>query len=176
MPFICPLDNMCPANQDCDGYRPTCPANVSGWVEAIVQYVTLVKASHLTELETTINNERTDPVRRDVFNPIMCPLDGSPACPANCSDLYTFSGSRGVGDLIRALHFTHVDTANDTTQFSTPSALNVFIGKLIEKTDVDILRIAINGTEFNCICDLQCTCNFNCGCNGECPAYSYYYY
>jgi|WetSurSiteA1Bulk_404760.scaffolds.fasta_scaffold00418_6 hypothetical protein len=176
MPFVCPLDNMCPANQDCDGYRPVCPANISSWIETLIAFVTLVKASHLAELETTINSERTHPVRRDVFNPIMCPMDGSPACPNNCSDSYTFSGSRGVGNLIRAVHFTNVQDANDTTPFGSDSTADIYIGKVIYKVDIDEIRDAINQTEYNCICDMQCTCNFNCGCNGECPAYSYYYY
>jgi hypothetical protein len=129
-----------------------------------------VKASHVAELETAINSERTHPTRRGL----------SAACAGNCSDAYTFSGARSIGDEVQAVHMDNIHVANNNTSFPDLSTLNVFIGKLIEKADVDELRRAINGTEYNCICDLQCTCDYDCGCNGECPDDYYcptdYYY
>lgn len=167
--MTCPLD-LGPFNWYCTGHQPICPGNQTSWVETIIQNITTVKASHVAELETAINSERTHVTRRGL----------SPACPTNCSDLYTFTGSRGIGDEVKATHMMNIRTANDGTGYADPSTLNVFIGKLIEKADVDELRRAINGTEYNCICDSHCTCFYDCGCNGECPddyycPYDYYY-
>ena len=163
--MTCPLDKG-PFNSECDGHQPVCPGNQSSWVETIVQHVTTIKASHVAELETAINNERTHPTRRGL----------SSVCPGNCSDTYVFSGARSISDIVRAEHMDNIHLANNTTSFADLSTLSVFIGKLIEKDDVDELRRAINGTEYNCICDLQCSCDFDCGCNGECPTDYYYYY
>lgn len=165
----CPAN--CGSNFVCVGNQPACPANLTSWAETIVSGTTLIKASHLSELESAINAERTHPTRRGAGT--------STACGSNSPGAYAFSGARGVGDEVQAAHWTNVAKAINGTPFNvngnteTPGTIvsDPYVsGGLVQsvsKSDVDGLRAAINNVEGYCICDAYTV--LVCGCNGECP-------
>jgi hypothetical protein len=159
----------------CTGNQPTCPGNTTAWAETLVVAVTDVKASHLSELETAINDERTHVTRRGAGTVT--------ACGANAPGAYSFSGSRGVGDDIAAIHFTNVAKAVNGTPYNqngvfpgTPGAIlaDPYVStdtEDITKVQVDDLRDAINDVEGYCICDaytvLVCGCHNQCDTDGD---------
>jgi hypothetical protein len=164
----CPSD--CAANFVCTGNQPTCPGNLSSWAETLTVAVTDVKASHLSELESAINAERTHVTRRGAGT--------LTACGANTPGSYAFSGSRSVGDDIAAIHFTNVAKAANSTPYNVDGnteAAGAIVAdpyvnvdtEDIEKVHVDDLRAAINDIEGYCICDSYTV--LVCGCDGECP-------
>lgn len=171
----CPSN--CGANFVCTGNQPACPANGkngSGWSEALVVAVTDVKASHLAELESAINTERTHVTRRGAGT--------LTACSANSPGSYAFSGSRSLGDDIAGIHFTNVAKAINGTPFNvdgdTEAAGTIVADPFvtpgvddIEKAHVDALRAAINAVEGYCICDsytvLECGCHNQCDTDGD---------
>jgi hypothetical protein len=165
----CPSN--CGANYVCVGNQPACPANGkngSGWTETLVAGTTLIKASHLAELESAINAERTHATRRGAGT--------STACGSNTPGSYSFSGSRSVGDVINATHFTNVAKAINGTPFNvngnteSPGSIvsdpYVNSGDVITKAQIDALRSAINDVEGYCICDSYTT--LVCGCHNQC--------
>jgi hypothetical protein len=146
---------------------------------------TIIRASHLTELETAINLERNDGTRR--YNAIPpscsgdCALYTTRACSSNAFSPYAFSGSRAIGNVISAGHWDAVKTANNEVRtnsgFGGLIANNFIAGAIIYATYIQDLQTKINQSRNVCICDSHCSCNpFNCGCNGECPSDDYYYY
>lgn len=163
----CPSN--CGANMVCTGNQPTCPGNVSSWAEALVVAVTTIKASHLSELESAINAERTHGTRRGAGT--------LTACGANSPGSYGFAGSRSVGDVIGNTHFTNVAKAINGTPYNVDGDTEaagaivsdpyVNAGDVITKVQVDDLRSAINDVEGYCICDSYTV--LVCGCDGECP-------
>ena len=164
--MVCGTHIACGSNSECLGFQGTCGGNTSSWSEAIVSGTTLIKASHIAELESAINAERTDATRRCAGT--------STACGSNCPGAYAFSGSRGVGDVVDADHVNNVASAINTTPYNVSGASEgpdsavgsplVAVGALISKTEIDTLRAAINVVESNCICDSYCSCDVNCGC------------
>jgi hypothetical protein len=169
----CPSDNGCPTNGDCSGHQPTCGINQTSWAESIVAGTTLIKASHVVELQNAIIAERTDVIRRGT----------SLACGTNCSDVPSFTRVPAVGNTIQADDLNDIASANNTTEYNvncpsdsgaaeTPAIIssNVSVGAVIYKADIDALRAEINAIEYACICNSYCNCNYNCGCDGECPS------
>lgn len=170
----CPTDCN---NAVCVGHVATCPGNGfnAGWSEALTVGVTLVKASHLSELETAINDERTNVNRTSRCAGTLN------ACASNCPGAYTFSDSRGVGDIIDALHFTNVAKAINSTPYNVDGNVEgpsvaaadpyVNAGNIITAAQVLSLRTLINTVESNCICDsyteIVCTCHVLCDTDGE---------
>lgn len=168
---ICSASN-CPANVACYGNQPACPGNVYDFTVNPINSITvgvLIEAQHIDDLETSINNERTHITRRGPVV-VMCPPDtASQACAANCSDLYTFTGTRGVGDDIAAGHFDNVRDSNDLTDFATVFPDGTFnIGNIVTAVKVLSLQTTINQTRDNCICDSHISCSPDC-CNVDCP-------
>lgn len=158
----CSLHGGC--GTDDAGSEPVCDVNSVSWTSITGGAVQTIEAAHLAELETAINNERTHPTRRYI----------SAACPSNCSDAYTFTGSRGVGDEIKADHFNNVADANNNTPYSETVDGTSIVGVIIYAADIIALQEAIwNGagvasTNRNCICDSYCGCDVDCTCNGVC--------
>lgn len=193
MPCTCNAicDNDCGSNQLCTGHTPSCSNDFSF---TSISIGTIVRASHLTELETAINQERVDVSRRfNSSDPAYCSshTPGDVACSNNSFSAYSFTGSRGVGDPILTDHWDDVKDANNevennsgfgsviTTTF-TKQSLDVSSGKtdsIITAAQIDDLQTKINETRNTCICDSHCNCDpTDCGCNGECPSDDYYYY
>jgi hypothetical protein len=168
---ICDSNN-CPTNVACYGNQPACPGNLYDFtanpVDSVVIGV-LIEAQHIADLEVSINNERVHATRRGPVV-VICPPDtASQACAANCSDSYTFTGSRGVGDDIIAGHFDGARDANDLTSFATIFPDGTFnIGDIVTAVKVLSLQTTINQTRDNCICDSHVSCNPDC-CNLNCP-------
>jgi len=165
--LVCSTHIDCAANSECAGYQGTCGGNqTSPWSETIVAGTTLIKASHISELETAINDERTHVTRRCAGT--------LTACGSNCPGAYSFTGSRGVGDPVDADHINNIASAINSTPYNVSGASEgpdsavanplVAVGDIIEKIDIDTLRSAINTVESNCICDSYCSCDANCGC------------
>jgi len=165
----CPSN--CGANFVCTGNQPACPGNLTSWAETLVVAVTDVKASHLAELESAINAERTHVSRRGAGT--------LTACSANSPGAYSFSGSRSVGDEIAAVHFTNVAKAINSTPFNvdgdTEAAGTIVPDPYVNvnteditKAQVDALRSAINDIEGYCICDSYTV--LDCGCHNQCPS------
>jgi len=158
----CFCNTYCAANSYCTGYQAPCPANLSSWT-ALTQGVTEVGSSHMVELQSAINSERTHPTRRGV----------TPACGGNCSDSYSFTATPVNLETVN-LNFNQVKDANNTTDYCT----TIVYGDRaatdeLTKADIDALRAGINGTEGNCICNSHCTCNTDCVCNTDCLADAY---
>jgi hypothetical protein len=164
--------NHCPANVACYGYQPPCPENLFDFSTNPINSVDsgiLIEAIHINDLENAINNERVHPTRRGASGIVCPPNTASQACAANCSDSYTFTGSRGIGDEIGAGHFNNVVSANDGASFATIFTDGSFnIGDLITALKVYNLQNTINQTRHNCICDSHASCNPDC-CNIYCP-------
>ncbi len=164
--MVCGTHIECGSNSECSGFQASCGGNQTSWVETIVSGTTIVQASHISELESAINAERTHGTRR-------C-LGTSTACGSNCPGAYTFTGSRGVGDIVDADHINNIADSINTTPYNVngnsegpDSAVAnplVNVGDIISKSDIDTLRSAINVVESNCICDSYCSCDVNCGC------------
>ena len=189
MPCTCNAicDNDCSVNQLCTGNVPACS---NSFTFIGISIGTVVLASHLSELEQAIDNERNDGSRRfNASDPAFCTTHtpGDLACTNNDFSSFGFSGSRGVGDSILAVHWDNVKEANNevandsgygaviTNQFLAQSVdLNESIISASKVTD---LQNKINQTRNVCICDSHCNCDpSDCGCNGECPMDDYYYY
>jgi hypothetical protein len=158
----------------CTGNQPTCAGNTTSWAEALVVAVTDVKASHLAELETAINDERTHVTRRGAGT--------LTACAANAPGSYSFVGSRSLGDDIAAIHFTNVAKAINGTPYNVDGnteAAGAIVAdpyvnvntEDITKVQIDDLRDAINDVEGYCICDsytiLVCGCHNQCDTDGD---------
>lgn len=179
----CGCNNICPDNcaantSVCTGNEPACSNSYSF---TTINVGDIITAAHLTELETAINNERTDATRRyNASAPSPCDAHSSVACSNNDWSAYSFSGSRSTGDLIRASHFTAVKSANNEvvsdSGFGTAVSISFNIGDIIEAADIQDLQTKINATRNACICDSHCSCDpLDCGCDGECPADDPYY-
>ena len=161
---VCTLDTGCGANADCLGNQG--PGTPTGWAEVIVAQTTLIKDSHVTELQTAINNERTHGTRRGAGT--------STACTSNTPGSFSFTAGVATGQLVRDDHINEVGSAINGTPYNvdgntegpgTPISLPfVNDGELIGKTHIDDLRAAINLAQSNCICDSFCSCDVNCGC------------
>jgi len=168
--------NNCTTNAVCVGFQPTCPNNLNnltGWPsgdDPIVAGTTIVKAAHLSELETAINNERTHASRR-------CSGTSS-ACGSNCPGSFSFSGARGVGDVIDSAHWNNVASAINTTPYNQNGSTEaagaivgtVATGNTILESYITSLRNAILNVQSYCICvgytKIVCTCNVNCVADG----------
>jgi hypothetical protein len=144
---------------------------------------TVITAAQLLELETAIDNERTDATRRYNATAPSCSGDcGSfttVACSTNSFSVYPWSGSRSAGDLINATHFDNVKSANNevtsTSGWGGTVTATFSVGDLIEAADITELQTIINATRNACICDGHCSCDpSNCGCDAECPSHYYW--
>lgn len=175
---ICP--NNCNVNSDlADDLFNQCGGNTYSFTT--INVGDIIRASHLAELETAINNERTDATRR--FNdsaPSPCAVFTGVFCSNNDWSAYPFSGSRSIGDIIDADHFTNVKNANNEvvsdSGYGDSVSISFSVGDIIEAADINDLQNKINGTRTACIADGQCNCDQNCGCDGECPSDDPYYY
>lgn len=155
----------CPSNCSCDenvcsGNQPACSNSYSF---TSISSGDIITAAHLAELETAINQERTHPTRRCAGT--------SPACGSNCPGAYSFSGSRGVGDEIKAQFYNNVATANNTCGEYHSNATNPIatVGNEINASHVQHLQTRINQTRNMCICNSYIKCSTDCGCDGQCP-------
>jgi hypothetical protein len=163
-----------PPTADCSGHQLSCGGNQTGWVDdPLVVGATLVKASHIVEMQNALTAERTDALRRGL----------SAACGTNCSDAPSYSRvPAALTDVVLADDYNdianednateyNVDCPADTGAAETPAVISALVSagtSVITKSSVDALRADINQIEFACICASACTCNTNCGCNGEC--------
>ena len=181
MPCTCNAicDNDCAANNNvCTGNEPVCANDYSF---TVIAAGTVILDNHINELETAINNERTDATRRyNASDPSPCASHTSVACSTNDWAAYAVD-SPNAADLIEAANFDKVIAANNEvvtdSGFGTSIALNPNPGDLITAADIQTIQSAINGTRDACICDSHCSCDpADCGCNGECPSDDYYYY
>lgn len=164
--------NLCPSNAECMGHQDECDSNqTTNWTDGpILPGGTRIRAVHWTELQTAINNERTD---------ITPPLgrrgaaSTSTACTSNTPGMYAFTPGVSAGSHIKALHQQEIANAINTTPFNVSGdiegpgapASNVNPGDQIVQSDVNTLRNLINIVEKNCICDNYCSCNYDCPCN-----------
>lgn len=180
-------DNDCGANQICTGHAPVCS---NSYVFTTISVGTIVRASHLRELETAINQERGDSGRRYyAADPTYCltHIDGDVACPNNTFGQWSFFGG-DVGDVIEAADFNNIAFANNEvvygsgygtliTKFYTRQQDNPTEASVVFSGGINDLQTKINETRNACICDSHCNCDpSDCGCNGECPSDDYYYY
>jgi hypothetical protein len=165
-------DNDCAVNRLCTGYEPACSNTYSFTSIAAGQLIT---AAVLAQLEAAINAERANVSRR--YNSADPPVwvcnshtPGNVACSNNSFGPYSFTGARGVGDIIYAQHYTNVKNANNlVTSLSGSGATitqNFVVGAIINATDIQALQTGINQTRNICICNAHCNCNpADCGCN-----------
>jgi hypothetical protein len=180
-------DNDCGANQICTGNAPAC---LNSYTFTSISVGTIVRASHLRELETAINQERGDSGRRYyAADPTYCltHIDGDVACPNNTFGQWSFFGG-DVGDVIEAADFNNIALANNEvvygsgygtliTKFYTRQQDDPTDASVIFSGGINDLQTKINETRNACICDSHCNCDpSDCGCNGECPSDDYYYY
>lgn len=192
MPCTCNAicDNDCSVNQLCTGNEPVCSNDFSF---SSISVGDLVRASDLTNLQTAINNERTDSSRRyNASDPTYCTTHtpGDVACSNNDFSAFVFD-SLSSGDVVEADHYDDIkDANNEVTNDSGYGGLvtanfidqdsDGSVGKvnsIIKAVDVTELQTKINDTRNACICDSHCNCDpSDCGCNGECPNDDYYYY
>jgi hypothetical protein len=156
----CPSN--CSCNQNvCSGNQPACSNSYSF---TSVSAGIIITAAHLAELETAINQERTDGTRR---------CGGTaPACGSNCPGAYSFSGSRGVGDEMLAVFYNRIAEANNTCGEYHSTATNPIAttGNEIQASDVQHLQTKINQTRNMCICVTFVVCSSDCGCNNQCTS------
>lgn len=167
--MTCPTDAGCGSNAECAGHKPTCGGNATTtWTNApTIPVGTLVRDNHVTELQTAINNERTN-IKR-----VSRGATTVTACGSNTPGAYPFTAGVTVGQIVKALHMNEVAAAINTTPFNVNGntegpgspASNVSVGNLIRVGDVNTLRSLINVVETNCICNNYCSCNINCPCN-----------
>jgi hypothetical protein len=165
-------DATCGANSECDGFHATCGGNATTvWTDApTIPVGTLIKDEHITELQTAINDERTnvDRTSRDSGGPPW-------ACSSNTPGLYPFTAGVVSGAVVEALHLNEVADAINTTPFNVDGntegpgspASNVSVGAIIDADDVNDLRSFINTAETNCICVSYCSCDIDCDCDGD---------
>jgi hypothetical protein len=192
MPCTCNAicDNDCSVNQLCTGNEPAC---VNSYSFTSINAGDLVRASHLTQLQTAINNERIDSGRRyNASDPTYCTTHtpGNVACSNNDFSAASFN-SVIANDEILASDWDAVKDANDevtndsgyggtvSANFIAQSAdgSSGKVNSIIKAVDVTDLQDTINVTRNACICDSHCNCDpSDCGCNGECPSDDYYYY
>lgn len=171
---ICAASN-CPTNIACFGHQPVCPGNLYNFDINPVNPVStsvavLIEAQHVADLEESINNERVHVTRRGAVSVSCPPNTASQACSTNCSDLYSFTGDRSIGDDIIAEHYDNPRDANDNTSFATSYSDTPFYeGDVISAEKVVTLQTTINQTRNNCICDSHVSCNPDC-CNLNCPS------
>lgn len=157
----CPLDCACDGNY-CSGHSGVC---TNSYVFVSVAADIDIRALHLAELESAINTERTNATRRCAGT--------SPACASNCPGTYSFTGSRGTGDEIKAVFYNNVANANNTcgeyhsTAIDPIAAVNI----VISAADLVHLQTRINQTRNMCICDTYKVCGADCGCDAECPTF-----
>ena len=191
MPCTCNsiCDNDCAVNQLCTGHEPAC---ANDYTFTTISAGDIVLASHLTELQTAINNERIDSGRRYIASdPTYCTTHtpGDVACTNNDFSAESFNAVI-AGDEILAADWDAVKDANDevtndsgygglvTADFIAQS-VDVSVNKedsVIRAVDITDLQDTINVTRDACICDSHCNCDpSDCGCNGECPSDDYYY-
>lgn len=180
---ICDSNN-CPANTPCYGDEPACANsyNFTALPTNPVGVGIIIEAQHLADLENAINNERTDASRRYNATPTCDPDTAVSACTSNdwpAYDFATLSGSRGVGDLIEALHINNVVAANNEvvtdSTYGVSSSVSINIGDIIQAADVTQLQSDINGTRNACICNSFASCNPHCcnlNCGSDDPSYA----
>lgn len=188
MPCLCNsiCDNNCASNQLCTGHEPVC---VNDYIFTAINIGDIVRASHLAELETAIDAERTNTSRRyNAGEPAYCytHTPGNLACTNNSFSAYGFSGSREIEDGIKRDHWNNIKEANNEVTNNSGyggTVISNFIAQSIDpdnsviyESQVTELQTKINQTRNVCICDSHCNCDpSDCGCNGECPSDDYYY-
>jgi len=189
MPCTCNsiCDNDCGSNQLCTGHVPVC-SNSFGFTS--ISIGSIVRAQDLLELQTAIDNERTDSGRRfNAADPAYCTTHTGVACSTNDFAAYSWTGGVGINSTVLAQHFNDIKNANNEVKNLSTYGGTVtanFIAQSIDTVNSVILASAVNDlqTKINqtrnvCICDSHCNCDpSDCGCNGECPSddyYSYYY-
>jgi hypothetical protein len=181
MPCTCNsiCDNDCSVNQLCTGHEPACSNSYSFTSVGVGD---IILASHLTELETAINAERSDTSRRyNATDPDHCAAHTIVACPNNFFGNWGFTGDRGIDDIIRGSHWDNVKQANNqvVTDSGYGTAItNIYVAEaIIYASYITDIQTKINLTRNACICDSHCNCDpSDCGCNGECPSDDYYPY
>jgi len=182
MPCTCNAicDNDCGSNQLRTGRVGDCETNDFSFTGVFTD--TVILAAHLAQLESAINNERTNGSRRfNSSDPAYCftHTPGDVACTNNDWSAYSFSGSRSIGDVVRAAHYDNVIAANNEvvndSGYGGLISFNPAVGGVIIAANIDDIQTKINQTRTVCICDSHCNCNpSDCGCNGECPSDDYY--
>jgi hypothetical protein len=181
MPCTCNAicDNDCAVNQLCTGNESACSNSYSF---TSISIGTIIRASHINELQDAINAERTDTSRRyNASDPAHCNTHTIVACTNNFFGNWNFLGDRVVGETILGSNFDNVKQAiNQVYTNSGYGALvtNTYVaGNVIYASQIIDLQDKINTTRNVCICDSHCNCNpGDCGCDGECPSDDYYYY
>jgi hypothetical protein len=181
MPCTCNAicDNDCTVNQLCTGNESACSNSYSF---TSISIGTIIRASHINELQDAINAERTDTSRRyNASDPAHCNTHTIVACTNNFFGNWNFLGDRVVGETILGSNFDNVKQAiNQVYTNSGYGALvtNTYVaGNVIYASQIIDLQDKINTTRNVCICDSHCNCNpGDCGCDGECPSDDYYYY
>lgn len=157
----------CPANSACSGHVPVC-SNTYTFNTLVAGSV--IRATDITQLETAINQERTNAGRRYA----------SVVCPANAFASYPFSTKTANVTTIQAAHVNLVTSINNQFKniggYGSTSTLTVLAGGVIYASDMTYLQGKVNESRNVCICDSACSCNIDCGCNGECSDDGYYYY
>ena len=190
MPCTCNAicDNDCASNQLCTGHVAACVNSYTfSWTP--VAGTTVILASHVTDLETAINQERNNTGRRfTASDPAYCATHtpGDVACSSNDFSASSFN-SPIIGDDIDVDDFNDIKVSNNEvvsdSGYGTLVTAN-FIAQSVSAVNSVILasailelQTAINATRNACICDSHCNCDpSDCGCNGECPSDDYYYY
>ena len=179
-------DNDCAANQLCTGHVSAC---VNSYAFTGIIIGDIVRASHILELQTAIDSERTDATRRyNASNPAYCSTHtpGDLACTNNDFSAYSWTAGVGVYNRLLRDHFNDVKEANNevvTDSGYGGSVVSDFIAQSVDSVNSVILASAItelqtkiNQTRNACICDSHCNCDpSDCGCNGECPSDDAYY-
>jgi hypothetical protein len=179
-------DNDCSSNQLCTGNVSVC---TNSYTLTSINAGDIVLASHLTELQTAINNERTDSGRRfTASDPTYCTTHtpGDVACSSNDFAASSWTAGVGSGQPIDVDHFNDLknsinEMVNDsgygslvTATFQAQSVCAA--DSVILAADITELQTRINQSRNVCICDSHCNCDpTDCGCNGECPSDDYYY-
>lgn len=165
--------NKCSSNSECGGHQPTCSNNTFNFTPVEIGHS--IRAFHINELQTAINQERTHPTRRCAGT--------QPACQSNCPSSYNFNGVRFIGDIIRKIDLDRVIDANNgcafgyniTRSFGYPYG-GTQPNPLIRAIQITIVQNAINQTRQNCICNTYCSCNINCNCNTYTSSYGCNYH
>lgn len=183
MPCTCNAicNNDCASNQICTGHVPVC-INTYSFTTIII--TTIVRASHLLQLQTAIDNERINSGRRfNASEPAYCftHTPGNVACSNNAFAAYSWTAGVAVNSVILASHFNDIKQANNqvtsNSGYGGTVAANFNVDGIIYAANIQELQTRINQTRNVCICDSHCNCDpSDCGCNGECPSDDYYYY
>lgn len=179
-------DSDCGSNQLCTGHVPICSNSFTFTNTPVTD--SLIKAIDLLELQTAINNERTDSGRRfNASDPAFCftHTPGNLGCTNNTFSAFSWTAGVEVDGEVLAQHYDDIKDANNevVTNSGYGSAVTAnFIAQSIDPINsginaIDIvdLQTKINLTRELCICDSHCNCDpSDCGCNGECPSDDYY--